>query len=129
MISLFCSSRGRRRREPVEGVVFTTGGNGGASVEDEEDAEELLDEDNDDDEDTELSSSSFSGWCKGTVFAVALICMRGGVTSSGVSLFDLNHQTNRTFHETKTPQMHSTEKLCCFRPAFQRVGSFLRFQA
>ena len=94
MISLFGSSRGRRRREPVEGVLFTTGGNGVASVEVEEDEEELLDED-DDDEDTELSSSSFSGRCEGplstggTIFAGAFVCMGGGGTSSGVSFFGL----------------------------------------
>ena len=56
-------------------MLFTTGGNGGASVEDEEDEEELL---LDDDEDTELTSPSFSRWCEGTIFAVALVCMRGG---------------------------------------------------
>ena len=58
-------------------MLFTTGGNGGASVEDEEDEEELLDDDDDDDDDdkdTELSLSSFSKWCEGTIFAVALVC-------------------------------------------------------
>ena len=57
-------------------------GNGGASVEDKEDEEELLDND-DDDDDTKLLLLSFSGWCKGTVFAAALVCMQGSVTSLG----------------------------------------------
>jgi hypothetical protein len=96
MISLFGSSRGRRRRGPLEGVLFTTGGTGEASVEDEEDdEEELLDEedDDDDDEDTELSSSSFSGRYEGplstggTIFAGAFVCMGGGGGSSEVSFF------------------------------------------
>ena len=55
---------------------------GVASVEDEEDEEELLDED-DDEEATELLSSSFLDGAKGTAFAVALVCMRNGGTSSG----------------------------------------------
>ena len=89
----------RRQREPLEGVLFTTGGNGGDSVEGEEDEEELLDkdddeDDDDDDKDTELSSSSFSGWRLGIIFAVALVCMRGGGTSSGVSLFGLVRHFN-----------------------------------
>jgi hypothetical protein len=93
MISLFGSSRGRRRREPVEGVLFTTGGSGGASVEDEEDDEEELLDDEDDDEDTELSSSSFSGRSEGplstggTIFAGAFVCRGGGGTSMEVSFF------------------------------------------
>ena len=102
---------------------------GVASVEDEEDEEELLDED-EEEEATELLSSSFLDGAKGTAFAVALVCMRnGGASLFGFSLLDWNHQTSRIFYETKTPKMHYTEKLCCFGPGFQQLGSFLRFQA